>query len=56
MVGDHLQDGIEGARALRHRAVLVDCEDRYPERDDRLRDLFGVPAAVGLLLMVPNGS
>ena len=49
MVGDHLQDDIEGARALGMRAVLVDRENRYPERDDRLRDLFGVPAALGLL-------
>jgi HAD superfamily hydrolase (TIGR01662 family) len=48
MVGDHLQDDIEGALALGMRAVLVDRENRYPERDDRLSDLFGVPAALGL--------
>jgi HAD superfamily hydrolase (TIGR01662 family) len=48
MVGDHVQDDIEGARALGMRAVLVDREDRYPEIEDRLPDLFGVPAALGL--------
>jgi HAD superfamily hydrolase (TIGR01549 family) len=48
MVGDHLEDDIEGARALGMRAVLVDRENRYPEVEDRLRDLLGVPAALGL--------
>jgi HAD superfamily hydrolase (TIGR01662 family) len=48
MVGDHVEDDIEGARALGMRAVLVDRENRYPDVEDRLRDLFGVPAALGL--------
>jgi putative hydrolase of the HAD superfamily len=48
MVGDHLEDDFEGARALGMRAVLIDREDRYPEVEDRLVDLFGVPAALGL--------
>ena len=48
MVGDHLEDDIEGARAIGMRAVLIDREDRYPEVEDRLRDLFGLPAALGL--------
>ena len=48
MVGDHLEDDIEGARALGMRAVLVDRENRYPEVEERLTDLFGVPAALGL--------
>jgi putative hydrolase of the HAD superfamily len=48
MVGDHLEDDIDGARALGMRAVLVDREDRYPDVPNRLPDLFGVPAALGL--------
>jgi HAD superfamily hydrolase (TIGR01662 family) len=48
MVGDHLEDDIEGARALGMRAVLVDRENRYPEVEERLPDLYGVPAALGL--------
>jgi HAD superfamily hydrolase (TIGR01549 family) len=49
MVGDHLEDDIEGARALGMRAVLVDRENRYPEVEQRLTDLFGLPAALGLV-------
>jgi FMN hydrolase / 5-amino-6-(5-phospho-D-ribitylamino)uracil phosphatase len=49
MVGDHLEDDIEGARALGMRAVLVDRENRYPEIEERLPDLYGVPAALGLV-------
>jgi putative hydrolase of the HAD superfamily len=49
MVGDHLEDDIEGARALGMRAVLVDRENRYPEIEERLRDLYGLPAALGLV-------
>jgi HAD superfamily hydrolase (TIGR01509 family) len=48
MVGDSLQEDIEGARALGMRAFLVDREDRYPEVDGRLSDLYGLPAALGL--------
>ena len=32
MVGDTIEDDIEGARAVGMRAVLVDREGRYPER------------------------
>jgi HAD superfamily hydrolase (TIGR01549 family) len=48
MVGDHLEDDFEGARAIGMRAVLVDRENRYPDVPDRLPDLLGVPAALGL--------
>ena len=48
MVGDSLEDDVEGARALGMRAVLVDREGRYPDVPDALRDLYGVPAALGL--------
>ena len=48
MVGDSVEEDIEGARALGMRAILVDREDRHPDRDERLRDLYGLPAALGL--------
>src|SRR5262249_14621533 len=48
MVGDSVEEDVEGARALGMRAVLVDREGRHPEIDDRLPDLFGLPAALGL--------
>jgi FMN hydrolase / 5-amino-6-(5-phospho-D-ribitylamino)uracil phosphatase len=48
MVGDSLADDVEGAQALGMRAVLVDREGRFPDVPDALRDLYGVPAALGL--------
>ena len=48
MVGDSVEDDIEGARALGMRAFLLDREGRYPERDDTLPDLHALPAALGL--------
>lgn len=49
MVGDSLEDDVEGARALGMRGVLVDREDRHPEwGEERLRDLRELPAALGL--------
>ena len=48
MVGDSLQDDIEGARALGMRAFLLDRENRHPEVADRLVDLRSLPAALGL--------
>jgi putative hydrolase of the HAD superfamily len=53
MVGDSLEDDVEGALALGMSAFLVDREDRYAESDppeavERLRDLWGLPAALGL--------
>jgi putative hydrolase of the HAD superfamily len=48
MVGDSVEDDIEGAAAIGMRALLVDREDRYPEVPDRLRDLWSLPAALGL--------
>lgn len=49
MIGDSLEDDVEGARALGMRGVLVDREDRHPEwGEERLRDLRGLPAALGL--------
>jgi HAD superfamily hydrolase (TIGR01549 family) len=48
MVGDSLEEDVEGARALGMRAILVDREDRHPEIEERLSDLYGLPAALGL--------
>ena len=48
MVGDSLEDDVEGARALGMRAFLVDRENRFPEVEGRLRDLYALPAALDL--------
>jgi FMN phosphatase YigB (HAD superfamily) len=48
MIGDSLEDDVEGARALGLRAFLLDREGRYDGRDDVLRDLRSLPAALGL--------
>ena len=52
MVGDSLEEDVEGARALGMRAILVDREERHPEVEERLTDLYGLPAALGL----PRGN
>lgn len=48
MVGDSLEEDVEGARALGMRAILIDRENRHPEVEERLTDLYGLPAALGL--------
>jgi HAD superfamily hydrolase (TIGR01549 family) len=48
MVGDSLEDDVEGARAVGIEAFLVDRENRYPDVPDRLPDLRALPAALGL--------
>jgi putative hydrolase of the HAD superfamily len=48
MVGDTIDDDVEGARAVGMRAVLLDREGRYPDLDGRLDDLRELPAALGL--------
>ena len=48
MVGDTVDDDIEGARAVGMQAVLLDREGRYPERAGRLDDLRELPVALGL--------
>ena len=49
MVGDSPDEDVEGARALGMHAILVDRDDRYPEVRERLTDLYGLPAALGLV-------
>jgi HAD superfamily hydrolase (TIGR01549 family) len=49
MVGDSPEDDVEGARAAGiEAAFLLDREDRYPELDHRLPDLYALPTALGL--------
>jgi len=48
MVGDSHEDDLEGARALGMRAFLIDRENRHPDAEDRLPDLYALPAALGL--------
>jgi putative hydrolase of the HAD superfamily len=42
MIGDTLEDDVEGARSVGMRAVLVDRDGRYPEVEERLDDLRGL--------------
>ena len=48
MVGDTIEDDVEGALAVGMRALLIDREGRYPDVDGRLDDLRELPAALGL--------
>ena len=48
MVGDTVEDDVEGARAVGMRAVLVDRLGRYPEFEPRIADLAALPRALGL--------
>jgi HAD superfamily hydrolase (TIGR01549 family) len=48
MVGDSVEDDIEGAAALGMRTVLIDREGHHPDDVRRLPDLWGLPAALGL--------
>jgi putative hydrolase of the HAD superfamily len=48
MVGDSVEDDIEGAAALGMRAFLIDREGRQPEGVETLPNLRELPAALGL--------
>ena len=48
MVGDSVEDDVEGALALGMRAVLIDRDGRYPDTAGALPDLRSLPAALGL--------
>jgi HAD superfamily hydrolase (TIGR01662 family) len=48
MVGDSVEDDIDGAHAVGMRAVLVDRDRRYPDQPERLDSLAGLAAALGL--------
>jgi len=48
MIGDTLEDDIEGARALGMQAVLVDRLGLGVDFEPRLDDLYALPAALGV--------
>ena len=48
MVGDSVEEDIEGARTLGMRAILIDRDERHRDVEERLTDLYGLPAALGL--------
>jgi putative hydrolase of the HAD superfamily len=48
MVGDTIEDDVEGAIAVGMRALLLDREGRFPAYSGRLDDLRELPAALGL--------
>jgi HAD superfamily hydrolase (TIGR01549 family) len=48
MIGDSLEDDVEGAQAAGIPALLLDRENRYPEIEDKLTDLRALPAALRL--------
>jgi putative hydrolase of the HAD superfamily len=48
MVGDTIEDDIEGARAVGMTAVLVDREGRHPDAPGRIDDLRALPLLLGL--------
>jgi putative hydrolase of the HAD superfamily len=48
MIGDSIEDDIEGAHAVGMRALLVDRERRYGEDVESLDDLREVPVALGV--------
>jgi putative hydrolase of the HAD superfamily len=49
MIGDSIEDDIDGARAVGMRAVLLDRDGRHPDVPDRLTDLRGLSATLGLI-------
>jgi HAD superfamily hydrolase (TIGR01549 family) len=51
MVGDSIEDDVEGARATGiERAFLLDRDGRFPELENRLPDLLALPAALGFVV------
>jgi HAD superfamily hydrolase (TIGR01662 family) len=47
MVGDTVEDDIQGARSVGMRAVLVDREGLHPDEADRIDDLRALPRLLG---------
>ena len=48
MVGDSVEDDVEGALALGMRAILLDREGDHPGVEPRIAGLAALPAALGL--------
>lgn len=49
MVGDSVEDDVEGAAAAGMRAILLDRGGRFPDGRHRIESLRELPAALGLL-------
>ncbi len=49
MVGDSIEDDIEGAAQVGLHGILIDRDSRHPGFSPRLVDLYGLPAALGLV-------
>ena len=48
MVGDTVEDDVEGARALGMHAILLDRLGLHPDFEPRVETLYALPAALGL--------
>lgn len=48
MVGDSVEDDVEGARAVGMRALLLDRAGRFPAAPERIESLAELPGALGL--------
>jgi HAD superfamily hydrolase (TIGR01662 family) len=48
MVGDTVEDDVEGARAMGMQAILLDRLGMHPDFEPRLESLWALPAALGL--------
>ncbi len=48
MVGDSLEDDIDGARAVGMRAVLVDRDGRYPDVPGRVENLAALQGLLAI--------
>ena len=48
MIGDTVEDDIDGARAIGMQAVLLDRDGRYPDVPGRIGDLADLSTALGL--------
>ena len=47
MIGDSLEDDVEGAQACGMRAILLDRAGRFPEHQGRIESLRELPGALG---------
>jgi putative hydrolase of the HAD superfamily len=56
MVGDSIEDDIEGALRLGMRAILLDRENRHPDVEGRIPTLLALPAALGLSTSRSSGT
>jgi HAD superfamily hydrolase (TIGR01662 family) len=48
MVGDAVEEDLEGARAVGMTAILLDRHGYHPDVEPRIADLFELPAVLGL--------